>query len=117
MAVAVCERANEVTFEIRNSLAGADVLRFQQASRAAQSHDCWRQIVIDISELRYCDAAGERILSNLAKRENRFSARNSQSLDLLRRLSNPDSPSRSIGASEVSASATGDKPRTLFATA
>lgn len=116
MAVSIQETPNEIEFKIQGSLTGIDALCIQQFCKGSELRECWRQIVVDISELRHCDHAGEQILSNLLAHGCHFSARNPHSLELLRRISN-HSADPGIALPACKQDAAGEKPATLSAVA
>jgi hypothetical protein len=100
MAVTVHEHTTELYIEIRGRFSGAGILQLQKEWQRAQLAQFWRQVVVDISGLTYCDSAGEGLLRCLLAHGCRFSARTVDSLYLLRRLSDSRDRQGSGGSAE-----------------
>lgn len=87
MALLIHESAAEVRFEVSGKLAGATVSELGLVWSQHQSQIFWQKVVVDVSTVSDCDAAGEQLLARILANGAQFSARTPESLDLLRRVS------------------------------
>ncbi len=87
MALLVHDSPAEVRFQVSGQLSGSLVSELGQVWSQHQSLVFWQKVVVDLSAVSDCDAAGEQLLARILQNGGQMSARTPISLELLRRVS------------------------------